>query len=157
MRKMSDIDDFDKKILAALQVNCQLTNNELAETVNLSPSQCSRRRSRLEDDGVITGYTARLDRERIGLGLLNLVFVSLATHNRDNSAEFAKLVAGLPEVLEAHALTGEMDYVLKIVTEDLRGLSNLVNDQLLMHPVVQHVKTAVVLETLKDTSVLPLH
>ncbi len=156
MREMSELDEFDKKILVALQVNCQLTNSELGKTVNLSPSQCSRRRSRLEDDGVITGYTATLDRERIGLGLLNLVFVSLANHTCDNAAEFAKLVARLPEVLEAHALTGETDYVLKIVTRDLRGLSNLVNEQLLVHPVVQHVRTAVVLETLKDTNVLPL-
>ncbi|NMG40968.1 winged helix-turn-helix transcriptional regulator [Chelativorans sp. ZYF759] len=150
------IDKFDRKILALLQADARLTNNDLSERVNLSPSQCSRRRQRLEEVGLIMGYRAVLDRERLGFPLVNVISVTLATHNRDNARRFAELLRGLPEVQEAHALTGEMDYVLKVVTRDLKSLSQFVNDVLLPHESVQHVKTAIVLETLKEAGPLPL-
>jgi DNA-binding Lrp family transcriptional regulator len=150
------IDQFDRKILALLQDDGRLTNNDLAERVNLSPSQCSRRRQRLEEEGLIRGYRAVLDRERLGFPLVNVISVTLATHNPDNAKRFAALLSRLPEVQEAHALTGEMDYVLKVVTPDLRSLSDFVNDILLPHESVQHVKTSIVLTTLKETTALPL-
>ncbi len=150
------LDQFDRKILALLQDDAHLTNNDLSERVNLSPSQCSRRRQRLEEDGVIRGYRAVLDRDRLGFSLVNVVTVTLATHNRDNARRFAELVSRLPEVQEAYALTGEMDYILKVVTPDLKSLAEFVNGVLLPHELVQHVKTAIVLETLKETNSLPL-
>jgi DNA-binding Lrp family transcriptional regulator len=150
------VDQFDRKILALLQADARLTNNDLSERVNLSASQCSRRRQRLEEAGLIRGYRAVLDRERLGFPLVNVISVTLATHNRDNARRFAELLRGLPEVQEAHALTGEMDYVLKVVTRDLKSLSQFVNDVLLPHEAVQHVKTAIVLETLKEDGPLPL-
>ncbi|MFU0503517.1 Lrp/AsnC family transcriptional regulator [Pseudaminobacter sp. NGMCC 1.201702] len=150
------IDQFDRKILSFLQADGRLTNNELSERVNLSASQCSRRRQRLEEDGFIQGYSARLDRDRLGFPLVNIISVTLATHNRDNAQRFAELLSRLPEVQEAHALTGEMDYILKVVTPDLKSLADFVNDVLLPHESVQHVKTAIVLQTLKETSALPL-
>lgn len=150
------LDDFDRKILALLQVDARLTNNDLSERVNLSPSQCSRRRQRLEEDGFISGYRATLDRDRLGFSLVSVISVTLATHNRDNARRFGELLARLPEVQEAHALTGEMDYFLKVVTPDLKALSRFVNEELLPHDSVQHVKTAIVLETLKETGALPL-
>jgi len=150
------IDQFDRKILALLQADARLTNNDLSERVNLSPSQCSRRRQRLEEAGLIRAYRAVLDRDRLGFPLVNMVTVTLATHNRDNARRFADLVARLPEVQEAHALTGEMDYILKVVTPDLKSLAAFVNDVLLPHESVQHVKTAIVLQTLKETNALPL-
>ena len=150
------LDQFDRKILSFLQADGRLTNNDLSERVNLSPSQCSRRRQRLEDDGFIRGYRAVLDRDRLGFPLVNVISVTLATHNRDNAQRFADLVARLPEVQEAHALTGEMDYILKVVTPDLKSLADFVNGVLLPHEAVQHVKTAIVLQTLKETSALPL-
>jgi len=150
------LDQFDRKILSLLQADGRLTNNDLSERVNLSPSQCSRRRQRLEDDGYIRGYRAVLDRDRLGFPLVNVISVTLATHNRDNAQRFADLLARLPEVQEAHALTGEMDYILKVVTPDLRSLADFVNGVLLPHESVQHVKTAIVLQTLKETSALPL-
>lgn len=153
---MTQIDDFDRKLLSLLQVDARLTSNELAERVNLSPSQCARRRQRLEDEGLIRGYCAMLDREQLGFGIVNIIAVTLATHNRDNARHFAELVRRLPQVLEAHALTGEMDYSLKVLTRDLKELSNFVNDVLLPHKSVQHVKTTIVLETLKETIALPL-
>src|SRR5690554_3388103 len=112
------IDKFDRKILSLLQEDARLTNNDLSERVNLSPSQCSRRRQRLEEEGLIRGYKAVLDRDRLGFSLVNVISVTLSTHNRDNAHRFADLLTRLPEVLEAHALTGEMDYFLKVVTPD---------------------------------------
>ena len=149
-------DQFDRKMMALLQEDGRLTNNDLSERVNLSPSQCSRRRQRLEEEGFIRGYRAVLDRDRLGFSLVNVISVTLATHNRDNARRFADLLSRLPEVQEAHALTGEMDYILKVVTPDLNSLSEFVNGVLLPHESVQHVKTAIVLETLKETGSLPL-
>ena len=151
------LDQLDRKILALLQDDGRLTNNDLAEKINLSASQCSRRRQRLEETGLIRGYRAVIDREKLGLGLVNMISVTLATHNADNSQRFAKLVEQTPEVLEAHALTGDMDYILKVVTPDLKSLSRFVNDVLLPHAAVQHVRTSVVLDSLKDEGKLPIH
>ena len=91
-----------------------------------------------------------------GFGFVNIISVTLATHNRDSARRFAELVRHLPQVQEAHALTGEMDYHLKVVTPDLKALSAFVNDILLPHEAVAHVKTAIVLETLKESGALPL-
>lgn len=150
------MNDIDRKILAALQDDARLTNNELADSVGLSASQCSRRRAQLEEDGLITGYHAKLDREKIGFGLTSIISVTLATHNEDNSKRIRELFAALPEVLEAHAMTGDMDYYVKIVTKDLKSLSSFINDKLLAHPSVQQVKTAISLQTLKDTESVPV-
>ena len=152
----TQIDDFDRKILRFLQKDARLTNNELSERVNLSASQCSRRRMRLEESGVIKGYHAELDREMLEVGIVNIITVTLATHNPDNARRFSRLVRDLPEVLEAYALTGEMDYLIKVVTADLKGLSDFVNEVLLPHESVQHVKTAIVLDTLKEGGALPI-
>ena len=156
MSETEAIDSFDRKILALLQKDARLTNNDLSERVNLSPSQCSRRRQRLEEEGLIRGYQAVLDRDRLGFPLVNIISVTLATHNRDNARRFAELLARLPQVLEAHALTGEMDYFVKVVTPDLKSLAEFVNEVLLPHESVQHVKTSIVLQTLKETTALPL-
>ena len=153
---VAQIDQFDRMILSLLQDDARRTNGDLSQRINLSPSQCSRRRQRLELDGFIRGYKAVLDRDRLGFSLVNMVTVTLATHNRDNARRFAELVSRLPEVQEAHALTGEMDYILKVVTPDLKSLANFVNQVLLPHEAVQHVKTAIVLQTLKETSALPI-
>lgn len=152
----AQLDQFDRKILAHLQQDARLTNNDLSERINLSASQCSRRRQRLEEAGLIRSYRAVLDRDLLGLSLVNIITVTLATHSPDNARRFAELISGLPEVLEAHALTGEMDYLLKVVTPDLKSLSDFVNEVLLPHQSVQHVKTAIVLQTLKETGALPL-
>ncbi|MCT7373843.1 Lrp/AsnC family transcriptional regulator [Chelativorans salis] len=152
----AQVDGYDRKILSLLQADGRLTNNDLSERVNLSSSQCSRRRQRLEEEGLIKGYRALLDRERLGFPLVNVITVTLATHNPDNARRFADLVARLPEVQEAYALTGEMDYILKVVTPDLKSLSEFVSAVLLPHESVQHVKTAIVLQTLKETGALPL-
>lgn len=150
------MDTFDRKILEALQADGRLTNQQLAARVNLSASQCSRRRTRLERDGIIRGYHADIDEERLGYGLDVFISVTLATHNPDNSRRFAELIHRLPEVKEGHALTGEMDYMLKASLPDLKSLNRLVQEALLPHESVQNVRSTIVLETLKRTSELPV-
>ena len=149
-------DGFDLKILQELQRDGRQTNNELAARIALSPSQCSRRRTSLEEEGYIRGYHAELDHRMLGLGLLCVISVTLATHNQNSAKQFARLVSKLPEVLEAYSLTGDMDYYLKVMTRDLKDLSRFVNDVLLPHNSVQHVRTSIVLDTLKESSGYPV-
>ena len=156
MSNVPALDAFDLRILAALQADGRLSNQELAERVALSPSQCSRRRIRLERSGVIRGYRAELAAEHVGLPILVFVQVTLATHSRDNAGRFAELARELDCVLEAHALTGDSDYLLKIVVPDLKALAAVVNDALLPHESVAHVRSAIVLDTLKADARLPL-
>jgi DNA-binding Lrp family transcriptional regulator len=150
------MDALDRRLLVALQDNGARTNQQLAETVGLSPSQISRRRQALEADGLITGYGARLSAEKLGFGIRVFVHITLATHSPDNSRRFADLVARTPEIQEAHALTGESDYLLKVAVRSLKDLSSLVNDILLPHESVDRVRSEIVLETLKESQALPL-
>ncbi len=107
------LDTTDLRILDALQEKGDLTNHELAERVHLSASQISRRRARLEADGVIRRYRAELDAERLGLSTIVFIHVTLARHNPANAKRFRDLSRMTPEVQEAYALTGEADYLLK--------------------------------------------
>ena len=150
------MDIFDIKILAALQADGRLTNNELAEQVGLSASQCSRRRAALEAAGVVASYHAHLSAAAIGLGVAAYIEVKLTTHSPANSADFRRLLAGLPEVQDASAVTGDADYLLKLVVPDLKELSRILNDVFLAHAAVQHVRSSIVLDQLKQTSQLPL-
>ncbi len=152
----SRMDDFDIKLLRALQDDGRLTNNELADKVGLSASQCSRRRAALEASGVIASYHAMLSAEALGLDVLVFVQVTLATHSPENAQRFLRLVEGLDEVQEAYSLTGESDYLVKLSVPTLRDLSRLLADVFLAHPSVAHVRSAIVLDRLKQTSRLSL-
>lgn len=150
------MDQFDKKIVRALQKNGRLTNGELGETVGLSASQCSRRRAALEASGMIRGYAALIDPELAGVGLTSIISVTLASHDDDNAESLRSLLSGLDNVQEAFSLTGEMDYSVKVVTPDLKSLASFINGVLLPHKAVQNVKTAIVLDTIKSTPNLPI-
>jgi DNA-binding Lrp family transcriptional regulator len=153
---MIDVDGFDLKMLAALQDDGRLTNQQLADRVGLSASQCSRRRMRLEDDKVISGYHADLAPEALGFGVIAFIQVTLATHSPDNAKKFRTLVQRVDEIQEAYSLTGDADYVLKAILRDLKGLSDLVNNVLMPHQSVAHVRSSIVLDRLKETTRLPL-
>lgn len=156
MHESPDLDGFDLKLLAALQDDGRLTNAELAERIGLSASQCSRRRIRLEESGIIKGYVARLDAERVGFPVMALVQVVLGTHSNDNARKFAAFVDTVAEIQEAYAVTGEADYVLKVVVASLPDLAGLIADTILVHPTVSHVKSSIVLSRLKSVQRLPL-
>lgn len=153
---MIEVDSFDLKMLAALQDDGRLTNQQLADHVGLSASQCSRRRMRLEDEKVISGYHADLAPEALGFGVVAFIQVTLATHSPDNAKKFRTLVQRVDEIQEAYSLTGDADYVLKAILRDLKSLSDLVNDVLMPHQSVAHVRSSIVLDRLKETSKLPL-
>jgi DNA-binding Lrp family transcriptional regulator len=150
------MDDFDIKLLKALQDNGRLTNNELAERIGLSASQCSRRRAALEESGVIKSYHAVLSPEALGLDVLVFVQVGLATQSPDSGQAFIKLIDGIEEVQEAFSLTGDADFLVKLAVPDLKTLSHILNDVLLPHRSVAHVHSYVVLERVKQTTRLPL-
>ena len=151
-----DLDRIDLQILAELQRAGRQTNAELAERVHLSPSACLRRVQRLEREGVIAGYRAELDGERLGLGLQAFVRVHLARHDADAVAAFAAHVEDCPEVVACHALTGEMDYLLHIVVTDLEHFSRFLLDRLLARAGVADVNSSFVLRTVKAYRGLPL-
>ena len=150
------MDNFDVTLLDALQADGRLTNFELADRVGLSASQCSRRRSALEDAGIIKSYHAQLSDGALGLDVTVFVQVTLATHSPDNSKRFYELIESLEEVQEAYALTGEADYLIRLTVTDLKALSRILNDVFLPHDSVAHVRSSIVLDRLKQTTRLPL-
>jgi DNA-binding Lrp family transcriptional regulator len=150
------MDQFDVKLLDALQQDGRLTNYDLAERVGLSASQCSRRRAALEEAGVIASYHARLSTAGVGLSVVVFVQVTLATHSPENSKRFLRLIEGLDEVQEAYALTGDADYLVRLAVPDLQALSRVLNEVFLPHESVAHVRSSIVLERLKQSTRLPL-
>lgn len=156
MHKVIELDALDWRLIDLLQNDGSLSNAALAEKVALSASQISRRRARLEESGVLMGYRALIDPAAIGLGITVFIHVALDMHSRDNARRFRDLVRLTPAVLEAHALTGEADYLLKVAVRDLQELSLFVNEVLLPHESVARVRSEIALETLKQPGVLPL-
>lgn len=152
----TSLDRTDLRILEQLQKDGRLSNQELAERVSLSPSPCLRRLKRLEESGVIRSYVALLDPDRIGLGLLAYVSVKLEKRDRMPMDEFRARVQSWPEVLACYAMTGEMDYLLRVHVEDLQHFSRFVMDQLLKQPGVVDVRSSFALERIKETTALPL-
>ncbi|HEU4852420.1 MAG TPA: Lrp/AsnC family transcriptional regulator [Telluria sp.] len=155
------LDKTDRKILAILQQDGRLSNQEVADRVSLSPSPCLRRIKRLEEAGVIRQYVALLDPAQIGLGLLAYVNVRLEKHTQSSSAstphsDFAASVEGWPEVVACYAMTGEMDYLLRVHVEDMDHFSRFMMKTLLTHPAVADVKSSFALTRIKDTTALPL-
>ncbi|HEX7909667.1 MAG TPA: Lrp/AsnC family transcriptional regulator [Paraburkholderia sp.] len=161
----TEIDAIDRRILAILQENGRLSNQEIAERINLSPSPCLRRIRRLEESGVIRGYVALLDAQRLGLDLLAYVSVRLekrggrAFSPRGDATHadlFRAAVQAWPEVVACDAMAGEMDYLLRVQVEDMAHFSRFVQEQLLHHPSVIDVKTSFSLEKIKETTALPI-
>lgn len=152
---MTDLDPFDIRLLASLQDDAAVTNQQLGERIGLSASQVSRRRQRLEEEGVIRRYRADVDAAAVGFSVVAFVGVALNAHSRQNARRFRDLVRALPEVQEAHVLTGDMDYMLKVVVADLAALSRFINDELLPHEAVRNVRSSIAMETLKDDNRLP--
>ena len=150
------LDGYDVKLLAALQDNAAMTNAELGEVINLSASQVSRRRQKLEEANIIRRYRAALNADALGFTVTAFVGVTLGAHSKENARKFRNMVKAMPEVQEAHTLTGDVDYMLKIVVSDLQALSHIINDELLPQEAVHHVRSWIAMETLKDDNLLPL-
>ena len=153
---MTALDRTDLRLLAVLQTEGRITNAELAERVNLSPSACLRRLQRLETDGVIAGYAARIEPQAVGLGLQAFVRVQLVKHEAAVIERFVDCVNGWDEVVACHALTGDMDYLLHVYVADLADFSRFLLDHLLNAAGVADVNSSFVLRTVKRSPALPL-
>lgn len=149
------LDDIDSRLLAALQRDAHLTAQELSEQLNLSASQISRRRQRLENAGVIAGYSARLSPKAVGLTVQAFIQVQMESHAPERAREFATLISTRPEITSAWTLTGEADYLLRAWCDDLTALNHLIHDILLPHPSVSRVQSQIVMDQLKADAPLP--
>jgi len=150
------LDVFDLKILHVLQSEGRLSNVELANRIGLSPSPCLRRVKRLEAEGVIEGYSARINRGKIGMGVTVFVSVGLDRHREEEAERFRRAVLRLPQVLSCHAISGEPDFLLEIVVADLNQYSEFVLKRLRRIPGVKDLRSNFALETIKTATSLPL-
>jgi Lrp/AsnC family leucine-responsive transcriptional regulator len=151
------LDRYDRQILEVLQDNSQLSNQQLAERIGLSPSPCLRRVRALEQGGLITGYRALVDARKLGLTLLALVHIAMDRHTPDRFANFEKRVAHLPEVLECLLITGqEADYQLKVIVKDMDAYQALLLDKITRIEGVSGVHSSFVLRSVIDRTALPL-
>lgn len=157
---MEALDKLDRQILRSLQADGRTTFDLLAEQVGLSPSAVLRRVKRLEESGVIDRYVALVKPEAVGLGLTAYINVRLEKHTESHKRNpmdlFRASVQTWPEVAECAALTGEMDYLLRVLVQDMAHYSRFIMDTLLKHPSVQDCKTSFVLDRVKATTAVPL-
>ena len=150
------MDKFDQTILATLQQKGDATNAGLADAACISTSQAGRRRQRLENTGVITGYQARLSPEALGLTIQAFIEVSLNNHSREGAKQLHAHLSQQPEIINIWSLTGRADYLLQVFCPDLRHLNQLVHDGLLGHEAISHVESKIVMSHIKSEGPLPL-
>ena len=151
------IDRTDRHILQVLQKEGRISNLELAEKTSLSPSPCLRRVKRLEDEGIITSYVARLDPDRLGLKLMALIHISLDRHTPDRFENFEKLVSGFEEVLECFLITGQQaDYLLKVIVPDMDHYQHFLLGKLTRIEGVSGVHSSFVMRKAVESTILPL-
>jgi len=150
------IDAIDRRLLAALQENGRLTATELAERVGLTTSPCLRRLRLLEEAGVIRGYTALVDQERVGLPVSVFVSIKLERQQEDAMARFEAAVRRCPEVLECYLMTGPRDYLLRIVARDLADYERFVKDTLTRIDGIANIESSFALSQVKHAAQLPI-
>lgn len=151
------LDKFDKAILKRLQRDGRMTNVQLADAVNLSESACLRRVRALEEQGLIVGYVALLDQKKAGRS--GNVFVHIGLHREEEQSELAAFetaVQNIPEVMECYLMTGEFDYLLRVVVSDMADFERLHNEALTRLPGVARVNSSVAIRTVRKTTELPL-
>ncbi len=151
-----ELDKIDQKILRILQEEGRISFTELGERVGLSTTPCTERVRRLERDGVITGYHARLDPQLVGSGLLVFVEISLAYKSGDIFEGFRNAALRLPNVLECHLVSGDFDYLIKARISEMASYRKLLGSTLLTMPNVRDSKSYIVMEEVKETLSLPI-
>jgi DNA-binding Lrp family transcriptional regulator len=151
-----DLDRTDRRILAFLQDHGRASNLELAAAASLSPAQCHRRHRRLEEAGYIARYETRLAQARLGLTVVAFIHVAMEKGHIRELPKFNELVTGMPEVLECYSVTGDFDYVIKVIARDLKALSQFLMERLMRLPGVTSVRSSVCLDEIKCTTALPL-
>ncbi len=156
MKRNIKLDATDRKILEILQRNAKITNAQLSQEIGLSPAPTLERVKKLENSGVIQSYHAKLDSNKIGLGVSTFVMVSLKGHNKDNIETFVSRIESIPEIVECHHVTGSGDFILKIVAEDISTYQMLMLETVSNIDIVDNMQSMVILSTFKDSKVMPL-
>ena len=151
-----ELDLIDRKILGELQRNGRASTVELSERVHLSTTQCYRRQKRLEESGLIRDYVARLDAEKLGYKVTAFVSVTIANGPYKQPQRFQQAIAGIAEIQECHTVTGEADYLLKVVAPDLKAFSSFLMERLTKLFDITNTTSMVSLEELKQTIALPI-
>ncbi|WP_367847377.1 Lrp/AsnC family transcriptional regulator [Rhodoferax sp. WC2427] len=152
---MNELDRLDYAILGALQVDGSLSVAALAERVGLSTTPCWKRLKRLEDEGYLTGRVALVDRHKVGLPITVFVSIRTAQHDEKWLAQFAAAASALPEIQELHRMSGDVDYLLKVVTTDIGGYDRFYKKLIQAVP-LSGVSSAFSMEQIKSTTALPL-
>ena len=150
------LDPTDRKIVEILQANSNITNAQLAQDIGLSPAPTLERVKKLENSGVIKSYHALVDLASVGLGVSTFVTVSLKGHNKENINKFIKELKDIPEVIECHHVTGQYDFILKMVSSDIPSYQNLMLEKLSNIEVVDNLQSTIILSTFKDSKSVPL-
>ncbi|MDH5178745.1 MAG: Lrp/AsnC family transcriptional regulator [Gammaproteobacteria bacterium] len=151
------IDRYDRQILAILQQDGRISNQDLADRIGLSPSPCLRRVRTLEEEGYITGYRALLDAKKLGLSLMALIHISMDRHTPERFANFETKVSELPEVMECLLITGQdADYQLKVVVEDMDAYQVLLLNKITRIEGVSGVHSSFVMRKVVDKTALPV-
>lgn len=152
----SNLDVADRRILGELQRNGRASTVELSEHVHLSPAQCYRRQKRLEESGLIRDYVARIDGEKLGYKVTAFVSITIANGPWKHPLKFQQAIAGIAEIQECHTVTGEADYLLKVVATDLKAFSGFLMERLTKLFDITNTTSLISLEELKQTTALPI-
>ncbi len=147
---------MDMKILRQLQSDGRLPNITLAERIGLSPSPCSRRVRLLEEEGVIQGYRAIIDRASAGFGLTVFAGVRVARHSKENADAFLETVLAMPEVVACHLVSGDSDFLLEVVVPDVATYEAGILRKLLAIPTISDIRTSIAMRTYKTNGTLPI-
>ena len=151
-----DLDNTDRRILEVLQKEPGINASELGEKIGLSQSACWRRMQSLREEGVIKDQPVKIDREKVGLNTMVFAHVKLTSHGRSNLAAFSEAVSEYPEVLDCYVVLGNVDFLLRIVTEDIKAYEQFFFEKLSQLPGIQEVNSSIVLSDIKHTTVLPI-
>jgi Lrp/AsnC family leucine-responsive transcriptional regulator len=150
------LDAIDRKILELLQSDSNITNAQLAQEVGLSPAPTLERVKKLETAGVIKSYHAVIDTASVGLGVSTFVMASLKGHNKENISKFMQAISEIEEIVECHHVTGQADFILKIVCTDIPSYQNLMLEKVTNIEVVDNLQSMVILSTFKDSKIVPI-
>lgn len=150
------LDGTDRKILELLQTNSNITNAQLAQEIGLSPAPTLERVKKLENSEVIKSYHAVIDPAAVGMGVSTFVTVSLKGHNKDNIERFIHAIKEIAEVVECHHVTGQADFILRIVAPDIPAYQSLMLEKVSNIEVVDNMQSTVILSTFKDSKVIPI-
>ena len=151
-----NLDQIDSQILALLQTNSNRTTKSIAEALNMSTSPIFERIKKLEKEGYIKKYVAVLDNKKIGLKLTVFIGITLQGHTRSYLEKFVKEINNFPEVVECHRVSGNFDYLLKLVVEDIEAYETFIISKLTLLPYLGNIQSLIALSTGKETNAIDL-